>query len=97
MHTGNAPYSWVMSTLGREVTVLANTESRWYEEMQGRSRITGAVPLDDAAFYNGYYISAARVGRAARIYRLSAQNAATAVLSAAVISSLLVCSRRSMM
>ena len=81
MHTGNAPYSWVMSTLSREVTVLANTESRWYEEMQGRSRITGAVPLDDAAYYNGYYISAARVGRAARIHRQSAQNAATAILN----------------
>jgi hypothetical protein len=81
MHTGNAPYNNVIGTLGREVTVQANTESRWYEELQGRSQFTGDVPLDDAAYYNGYYISVARVGRAARIYRQSAQNAASEILT----------------
>ena len=81
MHTGNATYNQILGTLGREVTVLNANESRWYAELQGNSQFTGNVPLDDAAYYNGYYINVARVGRAARIYRLSAQNAAAEVLT----------------
>lgn len=80
-HTGNSAYNQVIGTLGREVTVLPATESRWYQELQGNSQLTGVPPLDDAAFYNGYYVNVARIGRAARIYRQSAQNAVPAVLT----------------
>lgn len=68
-HTGNAPYNWLAGTLGREVTILASTESRWYGELQG-TRTT----LDDAAYYNGYYIPLAQTRRAAQVYRESANN-----------------------
>lgn len=68
-HTGNAPYNWVAGTLGREVTILASTESRWYGELQG-TRNT----LDDAAYYNGYYTPLAQTRRAAQIFRESANN-----------------------
>ncbi|WP_400193824.1 RagB/SusD family nutrient uptake outer membrane protein [Hymenobacter sp. B81] len=68
-HTTNAPYNWLMGTLGREVTVLAGTESRWYGELQGtRGR------LDDAAYYNGYYTPLAQMRRAAQVFRESANN-----------------------
>ncbi|WP_426492888.1 RagB/SusD family nutrient uptake outer membrane protein [Hymenobacter sp. 102] len=68
-HTGNAPYNWLAGTLGREVTILASTESRWYGELQG-TRTT----LDDAAYYNGYYTPLSQTRRAAQIYRESAAN-----------------------
>jgi hypothetical protein len=68
-HTGNAPFNWVAGVLGREVTVLASTESRWYAELQG-TRTT----LDDAAYYNGYYIPFAQMRRAAQVFRQSSNN-----------------------
>ncbi|GAA4375430.1 RagB/SusD family nutrient uptake outer membrane protein [Hymenobacter koreensis] len=68
-HTGNAPYNWVAGVLGREVTVLATTESRWYGELQGSRN-----NLDDAAYYNGYYIPLAQTRRAAQVFRESAAN-----------------------
>ncbi|WBO83147.1 RagB/SusD family nutrient uptake outer membrane protein [Hymenobacter yonginensis] len=68
-HTGNAPFNWVAGVLGREVTVLASTESRWYAELQG-TRTT----LDDAAYYNGYYVPFAQMRRAAQVFRLSSNN-----------------------
>lgn len=68
-HTGNAPYNWVAGTLGREVTILASTEARWYGELQG-TRNT----LDDAAYYNGYYTPLAQTRRAAQIFRESANS-----------------------
>ncbi len=76
-HTSNAPNNWVVGTFGREVVVLATNESRWYTELLGsRSAI-----LDDAAYYNAAYTDFSRVGRAARIFRESANG--TAVLNAA--------------
>jgi hypothetical protein len=68
-HTGNAPFNWVAGVLGREITVLASTESRWYAELQG-TRTT----LDDAAYYNGYYIPFAQMRRAAQVFRQSSNN-----------------------
>lgn len=68
-HTGNAPYNWVAGTLGREVTILAATESRWYAELQGTR-----ANLDDAAYYNGYYIPLAQMRRSAQVFRESANN-----------------------
>ncbi len=59
--------------MGREVTVLNQTEGRWYLELQGRRGTTNTVDvLDDAAYYNGQYTDFARVGRAARVFRASA-------------------------
>ncbi|MBC6606600.1 RagB/SusD family nutrient uptake outer membrane protein [Hymenobacter sp. BT188] len=75
-HANNSSYNQIVGTLGREVTVLAQTESRWYLELQGRRGSTGNTSvdvLDDAAFYNGQYTDFARVGRAARIFRASAE------------------------
>lgn len=68
-HTTNAPYNWVIGTLGREITVLASNESRWYRELQGTR--TGGL-LDDAAYYNAYYTPLAQMRRAAQVYRESA-------------------------
>lgn len=82
-HVNNSSNNRVLGTLGREVTVQAATESRWYYELQGRRGAT-QVPvnvLDDAAFYNGQYTDFARVGRAARVFRASA--AGSSVLDAA--------------
>ncbi|QIX60719.1 RagB/SusD family nutrient uptake outer membrane protein [Hymenobacter sp. BT18] len=59
----------MVGTFGREVTVLAATESRWYGELQG-TRAT----LDDAAYYNAYYVPLAQTRRAAQVYRESANN-----------------------
>ncbi|NVO29910.1 RagB/SusD family nutrient uptake outer membrane protein [Hymenobacter lapidiphilus] len=74
-HLGNSTNNQVLGTLGREVTVLAQTESRWYFELQGRASPTASInQLDDAAFYNGQYTGFARVGRAARVFRASAAN-----------------------
>jgi starch-binding outer membrane protein, SusD/RagB family len=70
-HTGNAPYNWVIGTLGREITVLASNESRWYQELQG-TRAGGT--LDDAAYYNAYYTPLSQMRRAAQVYRESANN-----------------------
>ncbi|UYZ63272.1 RagB/SusD family nutrient uptake outer membrane protein [Hymenobacter weizhouensis] len=68
-HTTNAPYNWVAGVLGREILVLAATESRWYGELQGtRGR------LDDAAYYNAYYVPLAQMRRAAQVFRESANN-----------------------
>ncbi|AYA35596.1 RagB/SusD family nutrient uptake outer membrane protein [Hymenobacter oligotrophus] len=68
-HTTNAPYNQVIGTFGREVVVLAGTESRWYGELQGtRGR------LDDAAYYNAYYVPLAQMRRAAQVFRESANN-----------------------
>ncbi|QNP50874.1 RagB/SusD family nutrient uptake outer membrane protein [Hymenobacter qilianensis] len=75
-HANNSSYNQIVGTLGREVVVLNQTESRWYLELQGRRGATGNVSvdvLDDAAFYNGQYTDFARVGRAARIFRASAE------------------------
>jgi hypothetical protein len=79
-HANNSSYNQVVGTLGREVTVLNQTESRWYFDLQGRRGTTTVNTLDDAAFYNGQYSDFARVGRAARIFRASAE--ATAVVNA---------------
>lgn len=68
-HTGNAPYNWVAGVLAREVTILASTESRWYGELQGTR-----TNLDDAAYYNGYYVPLAQMRRAAQVFRESANN-----------------------
>lgn len=73
-HANNSSYNQVVGTLGREVTVLATTESRWYAELQGRRGTASIDVLDDGAFYNGQYTDFARVGRAARVLRLSAEN-----------------------
>ena len=80
-HANNSSYNQVVGTLGREVTVLASTESRWYLELQGRRGTATVTTLDDAAFYNGQYTDFARVGRAARVFRASAN--ASAVVNAA--------------
>ncbi|WP_375434592.1 RagB/SusD family nutrient uptake outer membrane protein [uncultured Hymenobacter sp.] len=69
IHTTNAPYNWLAGTLGREITVLAATESRWYGELQGTR-----PSLDDAAYYNAYYIPLAQTRRAAQVFRQSAAN-----------------------
>ena len=80
-HANNSSYNQIVGTLGREVTVLNQTEGRWYLELQGRLGTTNTVDvLDDAAFYNGQYTDFARVGRAARIFRASAE--ATNVITA---------------
>jgi hypothetical protein len=81
-HANNSSYNQIVGTLGREVTVLAQTESRWYQDLQGRQGTTNntVTVLDDAAFYNGQYTDFARVGRAARIFRASAD--ASAVINA---------------
>jgi starch-binding outer membrane protein, SusD/RagB family len=73
-HANNSSYNQVVGTLGREVTVLASTESRWYAELQGRRGSATVDVLDDGAFYNGQYTDFARVGRAARVLRASAEN-----------------------
>lgn len=76
-HTNNSSYNRVLGTLGREVTVQALTESRWYQELQGRRGATTSVDvLDDAAYYNGQYTDFARVGRAGRVFRASAAGSA---------------------
>lgn len=82
-HANNSSSNRILGTLGREVTVQATTESRWYYNLQGRQGggTTSVAVLDDAAFYNGQYTDFARVGRAARIFRASA--ASSAVLDAA--------------
>jgi hypothetical protein len=56
-HANNSSYNRVLGTLGREVTVQAITEARWYGELQGRRGTTQnqVNVLDDAAFYNGQY------------------------------------------
>ncbi|WP_426059586.1 RagB/SusD family nutrient uptake outer membrane protein [Hymenobacter sp. B1770] len=72
-HANNSSYNQIVGTLGREVTVLPLTEGRWYDELQGRRGSATVNALDDAAFYNGQYTDFARVGRAARIFRLSAE------------------------
>ncbi|QIL75693.1 RagB/SusD family nutrient uptake outer membrane protein [Hymenobacter sp. HDW8] len=72
-HANNSSYNQVVGTMGREVTVLNQTEGRWYLELQGRRGTTNTVDvLDDAAYYNGQYTDFARVGRAARVFRASA-------------------------
>ncbi|UOG73894.1 RagB/SusD family nutrient uptake outer membrane protein [Hymenobacter tibetensis] len=73
-HANNSSYNQVVGTLGREVTVLASTESRWYAELQGRRGSATVDVLDDAAYYNGQYTDFARVGRAARVLLASANN-----------------------
>ncbi|MCC2547003.1 RagB/SusD family nutrient uptake outer membrane protein [Hymenobacter sp. BT175] len=70
-HVSNAPNNQVVGTFGREVVVMAGTESRWYTELLG----TRSATLDDAAYYNAAYSDFARVRRAAQIFRESAQNA----------------------
>ena len=82
-HANNSSYNRILGSLGREVTVQAQTESRWYYELQGRRGATAnqVNVLDDAAFYNGQYTDFARVGRAARVFRASANS--TSVLDAA--------------
>ena len=80
-HANNSSYNQVVGTLGREVAVLASTESRWYLELQGRRGAATVNVLDDGAFYNGQYIDFARVGRAARVFRASAN--ASPVVNAA--------------
>jgi len=71
-HANNSSYNQVVGTLGREVVILALTESRWYLELQGRRGNSTVDVLDDAAYYNGQYTDFARVGRAARVFRASA-------------------------
>ncbi|HEX8350493.1 MAG TPA: RagB/SusD family nutrient uptake outer membrane protein, partial [Hymenobacter sp.] len=68
-------YDQVVGTLGREVIVLNQNESRWY------TTLLGTRALDNTAFYNAVYPGFARAGRAARIFRQSADNATTAVLT----------------
>jgi len=81
-HANTSSNNRILGTLGREVTVQATTEGRWYYNLQGRQGPgnTSVPVLDDAAFYNGQYTDFARVGRAARIFRASA--ASSAVLDA---------------
>jgi hypothetical protein len=79
-HANNSSYNQVVGTLGREVTVLNQTEGRWYLDLQGRIGNNTLEVLDDAAFYNGQYTDFARVGRAARVFRASAE--ATNVINA---------------
>ncbi|OUJ75538.1 RagB/SusD family nutrient uptake outer membrane protein [Hymenobacter crusticola] len=79
-HANNSSYNQVVGTLGREVVILAQTESRWYLELQGRRGNNTIDVLDDGAYYNGQYTDFARVGRAARVFRASAD--ASAVVNA---------------
>ena len=74
-HTSNAPNNQIVGTFGREIVVMAGTESRWYTELLG----TRSAILDDGAFYNAAYTDFSRVRRSAQIFRESAN--ATAVLS----------------
>ncbi len=62
-------YCKVAGTLGREVYVINESETRWVNELAG---LNGA--LDPGAFYNGYYFSFSSARQTAAILKQSALN-----------------------
>ncbi|MBB6271805.1 hypothetical protein HDF26_002262 [Pedobacter cryoconitis] len=62
-------YCKVAGTLGREVYVMNQSETRWVNELAG---LNGT--LDPGAFYNGYYFSFSSARQTAAILQQSAMN-----------------------
>ncbi|QNK61843.1 RagB/SusD family nutrient uptake outer membrane protein [Pedobacter sp. PAMC26386] len=62
-------YCKVVGTLGREVYVVNQSETRWVNELAG---LNGT--LDPGAFYNGYYFSFSSARQTAAILQQSALN-----------------------
>lgn len=61
-------YCLFSGSIGREVVVLANTESRFYID------ILGGAPLDGAAFYNAYWTELFSVRKAGQVIMEAAAN-----------------------
>ncbi len=64
-------YSLFSGSIGREVIVLANTESRFYID------ILGGAPLDGSAFYNAYWTELFSARKAAQTLMEAAANTTT--------------------
>ena len=62
-------YCKVAGTLGREVYVINESETRWVNELAGLNGV-----LDPGAFYNGYYFSFSSARQTAAILKQSALN-----------------------
>ncbi len=62
-------YCKVAGTLGREVYVINQSETRWVNELAGLNGI-----LDPGAFYNGYYFSFSSARQTAAILQQAALN-----------------------
>lgn len=62
-------YCKVAGTLGREVYVINESETRWVNDLAGLNGI-----LDPGAFYNGYYFSFSSARQTAAILQQSALN-----------------------
>lgn len=65
-------YCKVAGTLGREVYVINQSETRWVNELAGLNGV-----LDPGAFYNGYYFSFSSARQTAAILQQAALNTAT--------------------
>ena len=65
-------YCKVAGTLGREIYVINQSETRWVNELAG---LNGA--LDPGAFYNGYYFSFSNARQTATILKVAALNTNT--------------------
>ncbi|WP_143307226.1 RagB/SusD family nutrient uptake outer membrane protein [Chitinophaga vietnamensis] len=62
-------YCKVAGTLGREVYVINQSETRWVNELAGQNGV-----LDPGAFYNGYYFSFSNARQTAAIFQQAALN-----------------------
>jgi hypothetical protein len=62
-------YCKVAGTLGREVYVINESETRWVNELAGLNKV-----LDPGAFYNGYYFSFSSARQTAAILKQAAMN-----------------------
>lgn len=62
-------YCKVAGTLGREVYVINESETRWVNELAGQNGV-----LDPGAFYNGYYFSFSSARQTAAILQNAALN-----------------------